>query len=89
MTIKVGDLLPFFAPFNASYPKREQGGVVSAVNEDGTVDITAEDGTPHAGVPLIEAGEPHEGNGPFALKPTQAAVEEFREESGEQEEKPE
>ena len=77
MKISVGDSLPFFAPFNLSYPKREQVGIVLAVNDDGTVDIEAEDGTPHGHVPLIEAGDPHTGNGPFALRPSQGAVDEY------------
>jgi len=65
--IKVGDSMPF-RPANASDPKREILGVVTAVNNDGTVNVTAADGTPYVNVavtaPPTGTGATPQGTGP-------------------------
>jgi len=56
----------FWPPFNLSYPKREQIVNAAVGHRGGTVDLESEDRTPYERVLLIDAGDEHPANGPFA-----------------------
>lgn len=69
----VHKLIEFFAPVTVLAPKKSGTGTIEGVNEDGTMQIRADDpnGTLHANVPVVKPGDPHpEGSSAFAVVET-------------------
>lgn len=69
----VHKLIEFFAPVTVLAPKKSGTGTIEGVNEDGTMQIRADDpnGTLHANVPVVKPGEAHPtGSSAFAVVET-------------------